>query len=151
MKKANRDLSQLLSSLDPSISKIDVLQRKYSELLAEMKRTEREHNKAKKRADLLQKEKDTLRSELNKSNSIKEKLEKLSRELTKENKKMKVGLARIGTVRTVTLTPGRTTCATQKRAPRIKTRSYTAGSKRWSRTCPWSRATLRGASGRPKI
>lgn len=71
-------------------SKVDTLQRKYSELLAEMKRTEREHIKAKKRGDQLQKEKDSQRSELTKSNSMKEKLEKLSRELTKENKKLKV-------------------------------------------------------------
>ena len=92
VKKANRDLSSLLSSMDPSISKIDMVQRKYSDLLAEMKRTEREHIKAKKRGDQLQKEKDTQRSELTKANSMKEKLEKLSRELTKENKKLKVRL-----------------------------------------------------------
>ncbi|GAB7349542.1 hypothetical protein MBLNU459_g0243t1 [Dothideomycetes sp. NU459] len=90
VKKANRDLSSLLSSMDPSISKIDTVQRKYSELLAEMKRTEREHIKAKKRGDQLQKEKDSQRSELTKATSMKEKLEKLSRELTKENKKLKV-------------------------------------------------------------
>lgn len=76
--------------MDPSISKIDTVQRKYSELLAEMKRTEREHIKAKKRGDQLQKEKDSQRSELTKATSMKEKLEKLSRELTKENKKLKV-------------------------------------------------------------
>jgi chromosome segregation ATPase len=69
---------------------VDTLQRKYSELLADMKRTEREHIKSKKRGDQLQKEKDSQRSELTKSNSMKEKLEKLSRELTKENKKLKV-------------------------------------------------------------
>lgn len=90
VKKANRDLSHLLSSMESNTTKVDTLQRKYSELLAEMKRTEREHIKSKKRGDQLQKEKDTQRSELTKSNSMKEKLEKLSRELTKENKKLKV-------------------------------------------------------------
>jgi len=90
VKKANRDLQSLLSSMDPSISKVDTLQKKYSELLSEMKRTEREHIKAKKRGDQLQKDKDSQRSELTKANSMKEKLEKLSRELTKENKKLKV-------------------------------------------------------------
>ena len=80
----------MLSSMDPSISKVDTLQKKYSELLSEMKRTEREHIKAKKRGDQLQKDKDSQRSELTKANSMKEKLEKLSRELTKENKKLKV-------------------------------------------------------------
>ena len=78
--------------MDPSINKIDTIQRKYSELLAEMKRTEREHIKSKKRADQLQKEKDTQRSELTKATTMKEKLEKLSRELTKENKKLKEDL-----------------------------------------------------------
>lgn len=76
--------------MDPSINKIDAVQRKYSELLADMKRTEREHMKAKKRGDQLQKDKDSQRSELTKANTMKEKLEKLSRELTKENKKLKV-------------------------------------------------------------
>lgn len=78
--------------MDPSINKIDTIQRKYSELLAEMKRTEREHIKSKKRADQLQKEKDTQRSELTKATTMKDKLEKLSRELTKENKKLKEDL-----------------------------------------------------------
>jgi poly-D-alanine transfer protein DltD len=90
VKKANRDLQNLLQSMDGPISKMETVQRKYSELLAEMKRTEREHIKAKKRGDQLQKDKDTQRSELTKANSMKEKLEKLSRELTKENKKLKV-------------------------------------------------------------
>lgn len=93
VKKANRDLSQLLSNMESMPSKVDALQRKYSELLAEMKRTEREHIKSKKRGDQLQKEKDSQRSELTKSNSMKEKLEKLSRELTKENKKLKVRIS----------------------------------------------------------
>ncbi|KAI4716862.1 hypothetical protein E4T48_06904 [Aureobasidium sp. EXF-10727] len=92
VKKANRDLQNLLQSMDGPISKMETVQRKYSELLAEMKRTEREHMKAKKRGDQLQKDKDTQRSELTKANSMKEKLEKLSRELTKENKKLKEDL-----------------------------------------------------------
>lgn len=92
VKKANRDLQGLLATMDPSISKVDTLQKKYSELLADMKRTEREHIKAKKRGDQLQKDKDSQRSELTKANTMKEKLEKLSRELTKENKKLKVCL-----------------------------------------------------------
>lgn len=71
------------------------MQRKYSELLAESKRTDRENAKSKKRGDQLQKEKDSQRSELTKATSMKEKLEKLSRELTKENKKLKVRLPRL--------------------------------------------------------
>ncbi len=74
------------------MSKLDIVQKKYSELLADMRRLDRDHVKSKKRADQLQKEKDQSRSELSKTISMKEKLEKLCRELTRENKKMKVGL-----------------------------------------------------------
>lgn len=88
----------MLSSMDPSISKIDTLQKKYSELLSDMKRTEREHIKTKKRADQLQNEKTTQRSEFTKATTMKDKLEKLSRELTKENKKLKVGKPKVSSV-----------------------------------------------------
>ena len=74
------------------LSRIEVLQKKYAELLADMKRLDRDHVKSKKRADQLQKDKDHGRSELSKTISMKEKLEKLCRELTRENKKMKVRL-----------------------------------------------------------
>lgn len=72
------------------LERMDALQKRNSELFADMKRLEREHVKGKKRADQLQKEKDSGRSELSKTLSMKEKLEKLCRELTRENKKMKV-------------------------------------------------------------
>jgi len=91
VKKANRDLSNLLSTLETPMSRLDILQRKYTDLLADMKRTEREYNKTKKRADQLQKEKDASRSELSKMTTVKDKLEKLCRELQKDNKKLKVG------------------------------------------------------------
>lgn len=91
VKKATRDMNQLLNGIESPMSKLDVVQKKYSELLADMRRLDRDHVKSKKRADLLQKEKDQSRSELSKTISIKEKLEKLCRELTRENKKMKVG------------------------------------------------------------
>lgn len=71
------------------MSRLETVQRKYTELLAEMKRTEREHIKSKKRADQLQKEKDNTRSELSKMTSQKERLEKLCREMQKDNKKLK--------------------------------------------------------------
>lgn len=93
VKKANRDLSNLLSTLETPMSRLDILQRKYTDLLADMKRTEREYNKTKKRADQLQKEKDASRSELSKMTTVKDKLEKLCRELQKDNKKLKVGRA----------------------------------------------------------
>ncbi|KAK1061854.1 hypothetical protein LTR74_010765 [Friedmanniomyces endolithicus] len=92
VKKANRDLSQLLNTLEPHNSKLDIVQRKYTELLGEMKRVEREHMKAKKRGDQLQKEKEEIGKERTKERGLKEKLEKLSRELTRENKKLKEDL-----------------------------------------------------------
>lgn len=72
------------------MSRVDALQRKYTELLQEMKRTERDHQKAKKKGDQLQKEKDAQRTELNRVTTIKDKLEKISRDFTKENKRLKV-------------------------------------------------------------
>lgn len=90
VKKANRDLTSLLTGMETPLSRLEAVQKKYTELLADMKRLDRENLKSKKRADQVQKEKDQGRSELSKTVSIKEKLEKLCRELTRENKKMKV-------------------------------------------------------------
>ncbi|KAK4546182.1 hypothetical protein LTR36_002319 [Oleoguttula mirabilis] len=92
VKKANRDLSQLLNTLEPHNSKLDIVQRRYTELLGDMKRVEREHVKAKKRGDQLQKEKEEIGKERTRERGLKEKLEKLSRELTRENKKLKEDL-----------------------------------------------------------
>lgn len=74
------------------MERVDALQKRNAELLADMKRMERDYIKSKKRADQLQKEKDSGRSELSKTLSLKDKLEKLCRELTRDNKKMKVRL-----------------------------------------------------------
>jgi hypothetical protein len=76
--------------METPMSRLDVLQRKYTELLQDMKRTERDHQKAKKRGDQLQKEKDAQRTELNRVTAMKDKLEKLSRDFTRDNKKLKV-------------------------------------------------------------
>ena len=94
VKKHNRELSNLLNGMDTPLSRLDEVQKRYSGLLADMKRVERDNTKNKKRADLLQKEKDQGRSELSKTNSMKEKLEKLCRELQRENKKLKVSVQR---------------------------------------------------------
>ena len=91
VKKANRDLSNLLSSIESPLSRFELVQKKYTELLLEMQRVNRDYIKNKKRVDQLQKEKDHSRSELSKTITMKEKLEKLCRELQKDNKKMKVG------------------------------------------------------------
>ncbi|KAL2056715.1 hypothetical protein ABVK25_003109 [Lepraria finkii] len=89
VKKATRDLSNLLNGMETPLQKMEALQKKYTDLLAEMKRVDRENAKNKKRSELLQKEKDQSRSELSKTNSMKEKLEKLCRELQRDNKKLK--------------------------------------------------------------
>ncbi|PVI01310.1 hypothetical protein DM02DRAFT_358594 [Periconia macrospinosa] len=97
VKKANRELSSLLSNMDGPLTRLEVVQKRYTELLADMKRTEREHQKAKKRGDQLQKEKDASRSELNKVTTMKDKLDKLSRDFAKENKKLKDELHKLET------------------------------------------------------
>ncbi|KAH9844397.1 muscle-derived protein (neurite-outgrowth-promoting) [Teratosphaeria destructans] len=89
VRKANRELTSMLNTLEPHNNRLDVLQRKFTELLADMKRVEREHTKAKKRGDQLQKEKEEIAKERTKERGLKEKLEKLSRELTRENKRLK--------------------------------------------------------------
>ncbi|KAB8336937.1 hypothetical protein FH972_021242 [Carpinus fangiana] len=89
VRRATRDMSKDLSKIQDPLARIDAVQKKYAELYANMRRTEREHIAAKKRADQLQKEKDASRSELSKTSTVKDKLEKLCRELQKDNKKLK--------------------------------------------------------------
>jgi predicted RNase H-like nuclease (RuvC/YqgF family) len=89
VKRANRDLLQQVSKMD-NMQKIDHLTKRSSELLADMRRLERENQKNKRRGDTLQKERDASRTELNKTVGLKEKLEKLCRELQRDNNKMKV-------------------------------------------------------------
>lgn len=95
VKRANRDLSNLLSNIESPLSRLEVVQKKYTDLLADMRRVEREYAKSKKRAEQLQKERDVGRSELSKMVSMKEKMEKLSRELQKEKQKLKVKCRRM--------------------------------------------------------
>jgi predicted nucleic acid-binding Zn-ribbon protein len=90
VKKANKELAELVSSREDHLAKVDAIQIKYSDLLHEMKRLEREHAKTRKRADQLQKERDNSRTEMQKAVALKHKLETLCRELQKENKRVKV-------------------------------------------------------------
>lgn len=94
VKKATRDLNQLLNNIESPLTRIDTVQRKYTELLADMKKLDRDYVKSKKKADQLQKDQDKAKADYNKTATMKDKLEKLCRELTKENKKVKVGLMR---------------------------------------------------------
>jgi len=90
VKKANRELNTSISKMD-DLQKIETLQKRVTEHLADMKRLERENLKNKKRGDMLQKEKDHARAEESKTKSLKDKLEKLCRELQRENNRLKVG------------------------------------------------------------
>ncbi|KAJ5175276.1 uncharacterized protein N7482_001153 [Penicillium canariense] len=89
VKKATRDLNQLLNNIESPMTRLETVHKKYTELLADMKKLDRDHAKSKKRADQLQKDQEKSKSELNKTVTMKDKLEKLCRELTKENKKVK--------------------------------------------------------------
>ena len=91
VRKATRDLNNLLANMGSPLEKMEALQKKNQDLFADLKRLERDHNKSKKRADQMQKERDAQRSELTKTIGVKDKLEKLAREFTKDNKKLKVG------------------------------------------------------------
>lgn len=90
VKKATRDLNQLLNNIESPMTRLETVHKKYTELLADMKKLDRDYAKSKKRADQLQKDQEKGKSELNKTITMKDKLEKLCRELTKENKKVKV-------------------------------------------------------------
>ncbi|CAG8180822.1 unnamed protein product [Penicillium salamii] len=91
VKKATRDLNQLLNNIESPMTRLETVHKKYTELLADMKKLDRDYSKSKKRADQLQKDQDKGKSDLSKTVTMKDKLEKLCRELTKENKKVKVG------------------------------------------------------------
>ena len=80
----------MLATMESSTSRLDALQKRNMDLLTEMKMTQRELTRSKKRADQLQRERDSSRSELSKITTVKDKLEKLCRELQKENKLAKV-------------------------------------------------------------
>ncbi|KAI9817006.1 MAG: hypothetical protein M1826_001702 [Phylliscum demangeonii] len=87
VKRATRDLSSLLANIESPLSRLEALQKKYADLLGDLKRMEQNYQRSKRRAEQLQKERDHGRSELSKTITLKEKLEKLCRELQKDNKK----------------------------------------------------------------
>lgn len=80
----------MLATIPQTQAKLELVKDRYAKLLAEMKRTQRDYTKAKKRDQSLQKEKDAGRAEITKVTAMKDKLEKLSRSLSDENKKLKV-------------------------------------------------------------
>lgn len=89
VKKESRVMDEELHKLSDPIERADALKKKYDQLLADMKKLEREFTRSKKRADQLQKDKDKVTQEFNKVNTQKDKMEKLSRTFQQENKKLK--------------------------------------------------------------
>ena len=89
VRSAQREMEVASASYEGE-AKVDFLMRKSNDLIADMRRLEREYQKYKKKIDTLTKEKETLRADLAKSTGLKEKLEKLCRELQKDNNKLKV-------------------------------------------------------------
>ncbi|OLL24898.1 Alpha-taxilin [Neolecta irregularis DAH-3] len=89
VRKANKELSSLVSAHDNHIDKINILQQKYTELFQDMKKLEQIHLRSRQKTDLLQKGKDSAKSEVAKANNVRVKLETLCRELQKENKRIK--------------------------------------------------------------
>ena len=92
VRRANREVKTMLERFESPMHKLDALQKRFTGLLTDMKRVERENAKSKKRADTLQKERDKAQTDLAKKNTMNEKLEKLSRELQRDYKKVKVGI-----------------------------------------------------------
>jgi hypothetical protein len=89
-----------------NMQKIDYLTKRSSELLADMRRLEKENQKNRRQRDNLQKERDNGRTELSKTVGLKEKLEKLCRELQRDNNKMKVSTVRTPCALPLVLTTG---------------------------------------------
>ncbi|CAG8496194.1 17942_t:CDS:10 [Cetraspora pellucida] len=89
VKKASREMKEIINSQNDQMEKFDTIQQRYMELFQDMKRLERDYAKMKKRNEQLQKEKDAAKSDLSKTSSLKHKLENICRELQKENKRIK--------------------------------------------------------------
>ncbi|KAI8052931.1 myosin-like coiled-coil protein-domain-containing protein [Syncephalis plumigaleata] len=89
IKKANREMTQLIRAQGDQSEKLGILHRKYMELFQDMKRLEKEHTKLKKREDIIIREKDAARNDMTRAISVKSKLENLCRELQRENRRIK--------------------------------------------------------------
>lgn len=69
------------------MTRLETVHKKYTELLADMKKLDRDYAKSKKRADQLQKDQDKGKSELNKTVTMKDKLEKSAESLPKRTRR----------------------------------------------------------------
>ncbi|KAI9668285.1 MAG: hypothetical protein M1821_001105 [Bathelium mastoideum] len=89
VRKANRDLVNLLNNLETPLQKLELVRKRYSDLYRKMKEHERDHQREKRRADQLQREKDTAKSELSKATSAETKTNNMYRKLMNDHKKLK--------------------------------------------------------------
>ena len=90
VRKANRDLVNLLNTLETPLQKLELVRKRYTDLYRKMKEHERDHQREKRRADQLQREKDNAKSELNKATSAETKTNNMYRKLMNDHKKLKV-------------------------------------------------------------
>lgn len=90
VRKANRDLVNLLNNLETPLQKLELVRKRYTDLYRKMKEHERDHQREKRRADQLQREKDSAKSELNKATSAETKTNNMYRKLMNDHKKLKV-------------------------------------------------------------
>jgi chromosome segregation ATPase len=93
VKKANREMKNMLSTLPTENARVDALQKKCNEYLANWKRAERELQTSKKKADQLQKDRDQAKTQLGKITGERDTFANTTRQMQKENKKLKVCLA----------------------------------------------------------
>ena len=90
IKKSIKDLQQSLGNVDDSDTRIKPIYDRLIHMVQEMKKTEFEMTRIRRKTDLICREKDLLKLELRKSNSVRAKLENLCRELQKDNKRIRV-------------------------------------------------------------
>ncbi|KAI9593729.1 hypothetical protein BDF19DRAFT_158625 [Syncephalis fuscata] len=90
IKKANREMTQLIRAQGDQSEKLSVLHRRYMDLFQDMKRLEKEHARLKKREDVIINEKIAARNDMTRAMSVKSKLENLCRAAKTRRIKFKI-------------------------------------------------------------
>eukprot|EP00128_Syssomonas_multiformis_P009696 Colp12_sorted_trinity150504_noHs@2509 len=97
VKKEAKEVMQSLDSYSTKDEKIDALHKKYTALLHDFKKLEKDLQLKKLETERVTKERDATRTELKKTKALKTKIENLSRELQKQNRLAKEESKRIAT------------------------------------------------------
>lgn len=90
VKKANREMQSILNSLPDSMAKIDALQKKTTELLTELKKTQRTLAAEKKKSEIMTKERNEQKERADRSEKQNLAAQRLSRTLGEDKKKLEV-------------------------------------------------------------